>query len=269
MEKVYTTTFLSIIRRKILSLSIVQRFFKREIDGPITSLIRFFKQLYPFELRVGKRLAEEGGVHCLSPLPYNKAAICPLIWTQCSRSPRIHNPPPPPFFPPPGYYRGERGRGISLASDTPKHPLPILHCPWQSAILPFHLAPTLVRPDILSLPLSSPTIRWRNREPEISFPRHEWNHDFNSGNEILFSKTVNEWRKNIMSMYTRYFEVFLERAHVVVSRFYYHARSYVSIKTRNSPPTRSSTHIFPLLLHIYPHLFIHPFRRVLFVRVKI
>lgn len=75
--------------------------------------------------------------------------------------------------------------------------------------------------------------------------------------------------KNIMSMYTRYFEVFLERAHVVVSRFYYHARSYVSIKTRNSPPTRSSTHIFPLLLHIYPHLFIHPFRRVLFVRVKI
>lgn len=98
-----------------------------------------------------------------------------------------HGPPgytTPPFFPPPGYYRGERGRGISLAPDTPKHPLPILHCPWQSAILPFHLAATLVRPDILS---PSPTI-WRNREPEISSTRVESRFLIQRRNEILFSK---------------------------------------------------------------------------------
>ena len=71
----------------------------------------------------------------LARLPYNKPAYLSInldtVRAQYT-SPRIHNPP---FFPPPGYYRGEREGGISLAK-----PLPILHCPWRSAILPFHLA---------------------------------------------------------------------------------------------------------------------------------
>ena len=41
------------------------------------------------------------------------------------------------------------GGGSKPSRGRHAKPLPILHCPWQSAILPFHLA-TLVTPDILS-----------------------------------------------------------------------------------------------------------------------
>ena len=72
----------------------------------------------------------------LARLPYNKPAYLSInldtVRAQYT-SPRIHNPP---FLSPAWLLSRRKRRGnISLAK-----PLPILHCPWRSAILPFHLA---------------------------------------------------------------------------------------------------------------------------------
>lgn len=181
----------------------------------------------------------------LARLPYNKPAYLSINLDTVRAQytfPRIHNPP---FLSPAWLLSRRKRRGnISLAK-----PLPILHCPWRSAILPFHLAHL-----IFFFFFLIQTYRGTRDLPETKRWHDEGTERFQSW--FLGEIFLMDWRRDEIfetngKILSQYLSRLFPRAYVLPG-FYY--RSYVSI---NSKFTRDVliTHLCYAICNIFSFVY--------------